>query len=423
MRSAIRWNLLMVVVAALGAMAVGQTESTLFTFTETGNFWPLGGFVEDASGNLYGATKGGGTYGAGTVYEMSPPTKSGGSWTEKTLYSFPTFGNGGYIPSSEVIMDAAGNLYGTTWAGGDSVCNCGTVYELVKPTTGGAWTETVLYNFTAVNEDGRLPNSQMTMGANGTIYGVTQQGGAYNSGTIFQLAPGTGGTYTESVLYSFGNLEDADTPNGPMVMDASGALYGVTSLGGTLGDGAVYKFVPGTNGNPGTETVLYSFGGGKSSSYGDTPVGNLVFDSAGNLYGVTNAGGNSSSDGIVYELSPATGSWTEKVLYTFNKNSGISPQGGLAWNATSSALYGTTTNQNGLTTGSGSVFQLTAPTTKGGAWTESTLFQFTYAGNGGYPTGHILVDPTSGTLYGTASQGGVRNCDLFCGVVWQIVNP
>jgi uncharacterized repeat protein (TIGR03803 family) len=408
---------------AFNGLAVAQTETTLWQFTETTNFWPQGGLVEDALGNLYGATKGGGTYGVGTVFELSPPAKSGGAWTETTLYNFPSYGNTGYVPSSELTADSVGNFYGTTFVGGDSVCGCGVVYELSPPAKqGGAWTEAVLYAFKSQN-DGRLPTAALTFGSGGTIYGVTEQGGTYDSGTIFQLVPGNGGAYAETVLYSFGNIGDASTPSGPLALDSAGALYGVTSLGGTFNQGAAYKFTPSTvKGQAGTEQILFSFGGGTLAS-GINPVGNLIFDSTGNLYGVTNAGGSSSGYGVVYELSSVKGVWSEKVLYSFIKNSGVNPQAGMTWNPSNGALFGTTTNLNGASTGSGSVFQLTPPAVKGGKWTETTLFQFLYANNGGYPAGRITRDPNTGSLYGTAAEGGLRNCDLFCGTVWQIVNP
>lgn len=417
-------NSLLLATLALAPLAAAQTESTLYSFTETTNFWPQGGLIEDSTGNLYGTTKGGGTYGVGSFYELSPPTQSGGAWTETTLYNFPSYGNTGYVPSSDLVTDSNGAFYGTTWIGGDSVCNCGLVYKLVPPLKkGAAWNEKVLYAFTSANADGRLPNSSLLRTTKGIIYGVTQQGGAWNGGTIFQLTPGTGGTYTEQVLYSFGDLADASTPAGPLLMDSSGALYGVTSLGGTFNQGAVFKFIPAANGKLASESVLFSFGGGSLSS-GVTPVGNLVFDAAGNLYGVTTYGGSSLNDGVAYELSPTTSSpWTETVLYTFSRTSGINPEAGMTWNSTQTALYGTTTYEDGVPDGSGSVFQLTVPATKGGTWTEKNLFDFTYAGNGGYPAGRIAVDPTTGSLYGTTLNGGLRNCDLFCGVVWQIANP
>lgn len=413
-------TILLILVVALSGLATAQTESTLYSFTEKDAFWPQGGLVEDSAGNLYGTTKGGGTYGVGTVYEFS---QSGGKWIKTTLLNFLSYGNGGYIPSSDLTMDSAGALYGTTFVGGDAVCSCGVVYKLVPPAiVGGSWTEQVLYAFTSQNADGRLPNASVIFDSSGNIYGVTQQGGIWNGGVIYELTPGINGSFTETVLYSFGDLADGETPNGPLVMDSSGALYGVTSLGGVFNQGTVYKLAPALKRQAASESVLFSFGGGSLQS-GITPVGNLLFDSTGNLYGVTTAGGSFQSDGVVFELKPASGTWTESVLYTLNRNSGINPQAGLTWNPVTGALYGTTTYQNGLPTGSGSLFQLSPPTVNGGAWTEKTLYGFTFDVNGGYPAGRVTRDPTTGTLYGTTLNGGLRNCDLFCGVIWQVVNP
>jgi uncharacterized repeat protein (TIGR03803 family) len=416
-------NAVILITLAFSIAANAQTESTLHTFSETTSFWPQGALVEDSAGNLYGTTRAGGKYGVGTVFEMSPPAVLGGAWTLTTLYNFVPYGSGGYVPVSDLITDNTGAFYGTTYSGGDPVCNCGVVYQLVPPAkSGGVWTEQPLYAFTDANSDGRLPAAAaLTMNSQGILYGVTLRGGAWDSGVIYQLTPVTGGTYTESVLYSFGDLADASTPNGPLTIDASGALYGVTSLGGAFNAGTVYKFVPAANGQSAVESILFSFKA--STKSGITPSGGLIFDSAGNLYGVTNAGGSGNNDGVVYKLTPAKAAWTQTILFMFTKQSGSNPVGGLTWNPSTGALYGTTSSQNGRTPGDGSVFKLVPPAVLGGAWTESTLFQFTYNTVGGYPTGTITRDPITGTLYGTAINGGVTGCDLFCGTIWQIVNP
>lgn len=413
--------LMMTLILALGVSASAQTESTIFTFSEATNFWPQGALLEDSSGNLYGVSKGGGTYGVGAVYELSPPTVLGGAWTQTILYSFVPYGGGGYVPISDLVRDQAGAFYGTFFSGGDPVCNCGGVYKLTPPAVqGGAWTENAIYMFTS--SDGHLPTPvALALTRTGTLYGTTITGGTFDSGVIYQLTTKNGLTYSQTVLYSFGGEGDADTPNGPILLDSAGALYGVTSLGGAFGQGALYKYVPAANGNPATESLLFSFGG--SSTTGSTPAGNLLFDAYGNIYGVTTNGGSADDDGVVYELSPSNPSWTETVLYTFNTNSGVNPIAGLAWNNKNHTLYGTTSNRNTHPAGAGTVFKLVPPLTKGGAWTEVTLMQFTYKLNGGYPTGAVTRDATSGTLYGTAQQGGIEGCDLYCGVVWQVVNP
>jgi uncharacterized repeat protein (TIGR03803 family) len=418
-RSALNTVLLLATMATT-IWASAQTESTVFSFTVSDAFWPQGGLVADSLGNLYGTTKGGGTYGVGTVYELSPPAPGSTTWTKTTLYSFQSYGTTGNIPSSDLTIDSTGALYGTTYVGGDSRCVCGVIYKLVPPAQkGGAWTEQVLHAFTSGGIDGRLPNAAVALNSQGIIYGVTQQGGAWDSGVLYQIRPGSGGTFVETVLYSFGNIGDASTPNGPLVMDSTGALYGVTSLGGAFNQGTVVKFVPPARaGQQGTESILFSFGGGSLSS-GITPVGNLIFDSAGNLYGVTYGGGGSLGFGVVYQLTPASGSWAENVLFSFNGTNGRYPQAGLTLNPTNGSIYGTNSAGNALKGGSGIVFQLSPPAVVGQAWTETTLYQFTFLGNGGLPAARILRD-SSGNLYGTTLNGGLYGCDGYCGVVYQI---
>ncbi len=153
----LRKALLILTVVMLGVAANAQTMNTIYTFSETTSFWPQGALLEDGSGNLYGTTRAGGTYGVGTVMELSPPAVSGGAWTLTTLYSFVPYGNGGYVPVSDLVKDQAGAFYGTTYSGGDPICNCGVVYKLIPPTVkGGTWTEKPLYAFNG-GSDGRLP--------------------------------------------------------------------------------------------------------------------------------------------------------------------------------------------------------------------------------------------------------------------------
>ncbi len=398
---------------ALRVPATAQTASTIYSFSLHESFWPEGGLVEDASGNLYGATVGGGTYGTGTVYQLSPPAKGSTTWKKTVLYNFQPWGITGHTPSSELAIDTSGHLYGVTWSGGDGRCHCGVLYELVPPATaGGPWTHFVLHAFTNTSNDGRLPNAPPVLSSN-TIYGVTQQGGLHDSGIVYQFIPGkNGGTY--SVLYSFGANSDANWPNGPVLLDSAGSLYGVTSLGGAFNAGAVYKLSQ--NSGVWTESILFSFGGGSQSS-GITPVGNLLFDSSGNLYGVTQFGG-ASQLGVAYELSPASGSWTQNVLFNFSTAAGASPLAGMTWNPSNGSLYGTTSAGGSHT--HGVVFQLTPPVA-GGLWTETLLQQFTFAGNGGLPSGRVLRDATTGYLYGTTYNGGASGCDGDCGVDWQII--
>jgi uncharacterized repeat protein (TIGR03803 family) len=418
-------NALLLMTVALSVAAVAQTESTLYTFGETTPFWPNGTLLEDANGNLYGTTRGGGTYGVGTVFEMSPPAKAGGAWIFTTLYSFVPYGTGGWVPISDLVRDKAGAFYGTTFNGGNSVCSCGSVYKLVPPAVaGGAWIESQLYAFPYDSIHGRLPaNAALALTSNGTLYGVTIQGGAWNEGVIYELQTKNGKSYTETDLYSFGDAADGNTPNGPIALDSAGNLYGVTLWGGAFNQGTVYKYTPATSKSAAVETILYSFG--SSSTDGTNPSGNLVFDAGGDIYGVTNNGGNDLSDGTVFTLEYANKTYTESIVFTFSRSArtGTNPVAGLSWNPTNNSLYGTTTQYGALDTGSGTVYQLLPPAVKTGTWTETTLYDFTYDVVGGYPAGIVTRDPTTGTLYGTAQNGGIEGCDLYCGTVWQIVNP
>jgi uncharacterized repeat protein (TIGR03803 family) len=262
-------------------------ETVLYSFTggADGGF-PAAGVIEDAAGNLYGTTINGGAFNNGTVFKLS----SNGE--ETVLYSF-TGGSDGGGPSAGVIRDAAGNLYGTTVNGGSSLfCakGCGTVFKL--DTTGK---ETVLYSFTG-KADGAFPTGRLTRDAAFNMYSTTQNGGANNNGTVFKLDP----RGKETVLYSFPGGAQV-IPLGGVIRDAAGNLYGVTELGGAFGDGTVFKLD-----TTGKETVLHSF---TAKADGAFPIGGVIQDAAGNLYGTTSSYGNVSCDppfgcGTVFKIVP-----------------------------------------------------------------------------------------------------------------------
>jgi uncharacterized repeat protein (TIGR03803 family) len=228
-------------------------------------------------------------------------TQSAQAQTYNLLHSF-TGGADGATPDAGLVLDAAGNLYGTTVAGGAS--NLGTVFKLDK--TGK---ETLRYSFLG-GADGATPYAGLILDGAGNLYGATEVGGASNSGTVFKLDT----TGVETLLYSFTGGADG-TPDVGLVRDAAGNLYGTTFAGGAPSFGTVFKLD-----TTGTETVLYSFTGGAD---GGSPFGGLVRDAAGNLYGTTIEGGVDRAPceadgyrgcGVVFKLDP-TG--TETVLYTF----------------------------------------------------------------------------------------------------------
>jgi uncharacterized repeat protein (TIGR03803 family) len=322
-------------------------ETTIYTFGSgvgccgvDGNFATnLGALVFDKSGNLYGTTVYGGDHGNGTVFELTPPT-SGETWTETILYSFG-FGSDAQNPLAGLTM-VGGVLYGTTRAGGTS--GAGTVFRLTPSTSpGGAWTETVLYSFTGGN-DGNFPMAAPRM-YRGSLYGTTELGGVGQCGVIYKLRPPVRGstTWTETVLYSFPKnfTSDGANPYAAIILDTAGAIYGATNGGfGSSGYGMVFKLTP-PNWD---ETILYAFTNGND---GAGPQGKLIFDSTGALYGTTSGTGQGTSQGSVFKLTPPTtqgGPWSETTLHTFTggPDDGSTPYAGLLLRG--GVLYGTTSS-------------------------------------------------------------------------------
>jgi uncharacterized repeat protein (TIGR03803 family) len=375
------------------------TEKVLHNFNEQDGRAPSAGLVLDGHGNLYGTTSKGGIGFSGTVFELSPG--QGGVWTEKVLYEF---GNGelGFHPCAGVIFDAAGNLYGTTSAGGYPGFS-GTVFEL-SPGQGGRWTGRVLYHFhyNYYQTDGENPNAGVIFDAAGNLYGTTSAGGTYSAGTVFELSPGQGGNWTETVLLDFNGSDGSDPEYGSLIFDGAGNLYCTTSRGGAYGDGTAFELSPG-HGGSWTERLLYSFCSQTNCADGSNPAGGLIFDNAGNLYGTT-AHGGADGAGSAFELSPIQGGgWTEAVLHSFEHGAeGTYPQAGLIFDSAGN-LYGTT-NLGGGPYAAGTVFELSPG--HGGGWTAAVLHNFSNASpDGVLPYGGLTFDG-HGNLYGTTSSGG-----------------
>ena len=386
--------------------ALAATESVVYSFSgPTDGTSPGGTLVADGAGNLYGTTPYGGSAtscSCGTVFELSPPTTAGGSWTETILYSFAGGSDGAY-PSDALIFDAAGNLYGTTPDGG--IDNRGTVFELSPPATPGAsWSETVLWRFPDSRLKGYIPEGKLVIDANGNLYGTTQFGGANfsscNCGTVFELVKptGTSTSWAERVLYNFGAVANDGTSPARNLVFRGGMLYGATTSGGTNNMGTVFQLTR----QPGlwAETVLFNFSG----TDGDIPQG-ITFDPAGNLFGVAYGGGAVCDCGVVYELSPpavAGNPWTQTVLYNFTgKSDGAQPFAPLARDAAGN-LFGTTRN---APRSRGSAFKLMAPSVSGGAWSLAVLHDFGFTvGDGMHPLGGLIQ--VKGMYYGTTADGG-----------------
>src|SRR5258708_453351 len=268
------------------------SERVLHHFGASGDgVGPYAGLVFDRKGNLYGTTAGGGTGadGGGIVFRLSPG--SGGQWKESVLYNFEGNSSGPSFPLSGLVMDAAGNLYGDSREGG--LYSAGCVYEL-SPTVGGTWSLSVLYNFGASTNDGSDPESPyLTLDSNGKLYGTTYHGGLYGTGTLFELSPTSGGSWSEAILYNFTAGSDGGNPNTALTLDANGSLYG-----GTNNPPTVFELSP-VFGGTWSLTTLQSLNGTEQ-----TMRTRFVFDKAGNLYGTTNGGGR-YGDGCVFALTPA----------------------------------------------------------------------------------------------------------------------
>jgi uncharacterized repeat protein (TIGR03803 family) len=375
----------------------------------------IGGVIFDSAGNLYGTAYGGGAHDAGTVYELSPGTN--GKWTQKLLHTFNNTDGSG--PEYSMIFDPAGNLYGTTFFGGPA--SGGVVFQLKRGANG--WTEQVLHSF-ADGSEGFYPVGVLTIDAAGNLYGTTNAGGSF-SGAVYQLSRSVDGSWNVKVLHSFTGGGDGANPGGGVIFDAAGNLYGTTYQGGGSacggkGCGIVFELSPAGNGHW-KEKVLHRFNGVN----GANPDAGLIFDGAGNLYGTTYYGGKAACNppsgcGTVFELSPGTGGhWTEKVLRSFHANP-KGPTAALVFDR-SGNLYGTTST--GASTGCsgagcGKVFKLTPA--GNGNWTYSTLHIFLQNGkDGNTPYAGMVLD-SAGNLYGTTYQGGSGIWNVGCGAVFEI---
>lgn len=285
-----------------------------FRFSQFDGNAPNGGLIRDAQGNLFGTTGAGGSNGFGTVFQISPPGSGRTDWTETLLYSFgPAYSLSGTEPLAGLVQDAQGNLYGTTYEGGTK--NEGTVFELSPPgASNGAWTETVLYSFGANGTaDAMQPSTELVMDGQGNLYGATWAGGAQDRGAVFEVSPpaGGGGAWTETVLHSFqtnGDYADGNQPSSILLRDGQGNLYGVTYWGGgtnstSSGSGVIYELSPPNgSGASWSETILYAFGS-NSSADGANPGGKLIEDGQGYMYGTT-AWGGTNDYGTVYRFVP-----------------------------------------------------------------------------------------------------------------------
>ena len=398
-------------------------ETVLYSFCSvsgcTDGMIPEAGLIQDSAGNLYGTTNEGGAHNGGTVFKLTPPAQPKGTWTETVLYSFCSFPNctDGLNPQAGLIQDAAGNLYGTSIGGGASVINGesgGTVFKLTPPARSGrTWTETVLYSFCSAANciDGARPMAGLIQDAAGNLYGTTAYGGTdtyvgyYGGGTVFRVDS----TGKETVLYNFcsaADCTDGMIPEAGLIQDSAGSLYGTTAYGGnpentfgcveSAGCGTLFKVD-----SAGEETVLHNFCSFVNCADGGSPKAGLIQDAVGNLYGTT--------VGTVFKADSA-GNTT--VLYTFCSDGypcadGEAPNGVIQDAAGN--LYGTT--YSGGANDGGTVFKLTAAaltsTPNPASYNQPVTFTAKVSGKNGTPTGTVTFYNGAASLGTVALNGGI----------------
>jgi uncharacterized repeat protein (TIGR03803 family) len=380
--------------------AHAQTYSVLYSFSgQTDGAYPYGGVILDAAGNVYGTTFQGGDLegcglfkGCGVVYKVDPSGK------QTVLHTFRGNADGRQPYFGNLLLDTAGNLFGTTVYGGmKGNIGMGTAFEVA--TTGR---ETVLHRFIGGAKDGQQPSQGLIQDANGDFYGTTVAGGngPYGGyGTVYRMSK----SGKVAVLHSFiGN--DGVEPTGWLTQDSAGNFYGTAITGGPTGAGTVFKIT-----KTGKFTLLYTF---KGAPDGFLPQGALAVDKAGNVYGATSEGGNANACpafgcGVIFKISK---NGKDTILHTFVGPDGAAPSGGVLLDAAGN-LYGTT--WAGGAHGNGSIFKLD----KTGKLT--TLYSFTGGTDGGLPFAGLTADQ-AGNFYGTTNLGGITKCESGCGVVFKL---
>jgi uncharacterized repeat protein (TIGR03803 family) len=409
------------VALAIAYPAQAQTFRVLHTFTGADGGNPAAGLTIDRGGNLYGTTENGGNYncapnsGCGTVFKLS---LRGSNWLFSELYDFAG-GNDEGFPEARVIFGPDGSLYGTNGAPGSDGFD-GTVFNLRPPATfcrsvSCPWTETVLFKFDFGT--GRIPLGDLAFDAAGNIYGTTSYGGLFQNcggsgcGVVYKLTQ-SDGSWTENILLNFTDGSDGGKPSGGVILDRAGNLYGTapTDLHDGNSSGLVFELTP--SGGTWTENVLYYFQGAEDGAY---PHAGLISDSEGNLYGATTNAGSGDA-GTVFQLANSGSGWNFSTPYGLPSGlEEIGPSQALVMDSAGN-LYGAKNTE----TGGGSIFKLTP---SNGAWTYTDLHDFTGGSDGARPNGNLVLD-ANGNIFGTTSNGGYyqsgTECQQGCGVVFEI---
>ena len=393
--------------------ALAQNFTVLHTFTGGADgSHPHAGLTLQGTSNLFGGA------GNNTVFRLK---KTNGNWVFTPVFQFD--GANGLALSGRMVFGPGGALYGATSNGGTTDCGtpggCGLVFSMRPPSTvcgtvSCPWTQNILYEFSWLNPptDGTQPNGGMVFDSVGNIYGTTVGGGLNGAGTVFELS-NSQGSWFETVLYDFPGEFAVSSPNGNVVIDQAGNIIGTAQFGGPPGCspfhcGSIFELTQSSQGW--VASTLHEFNG---DTDGGVPMGGLIADAAGNLYGTTTTAGPAGG-GTVFELTPSNGGYSFQVIHSFTGlQYQVGPRGLLAMDS-SGNLYGVTLSEGAFS--AGNVFKLTH---SGGTWTYTDLYDFTNGNDGGTPFDGPTLGP-DGTLYGTTYYGGGDNCQNGCGVVWQL---
>jgi uncharacterized repeat protein (TIGR03803 family) len=341
-----------------------------------------------------------------------------GSWSEQLIAALPGHGGGGFQDLvGGIVMDKHGNLF---WTNGET---CGAVYELM-PKPDSSWSLKKLHAFEE-GSDGCQPNTTLTFDAEGNLYGTTFKGGLSDGGTVFEVSPGANGEWMEKIVWRFqGYGADGLWPLAGVVVDRQGNLFGTTSTGGPTSGGSeaygtVFELTPQPDGSW-KETVIHTFNFSPLDPDGARPEGDMIFDGRGNLYGTAFGGGSDVGGGIVFELTPTPdGTWSETILHHFSPSGaeGYGPTGNIVFSS-SGNLLGTTFDGGGtpISPSMGTLYELKLQADA--SWSLRVVHRFREFGDGYQPEAGVSIDP-SGNLYGTTVYGG----PLEDGAVFEVANP